>query len=55
MAKTIQARIETNKTSQSIVDNTDVLTIYSREPNKRNSIYIGNLTWVGVNNVIVFY
>ena len=44
MAKTVQARIDSNKTSQSITS--QCLSIYSREPNKRNSVYIGNMTWV---------
>lgn len=47
VAKMVQSRIDTNQTSQSIV--TQCLSIYSREPNKRNSVYIGNMTWVSGN------
>lgn len=46
MAKTVLSRIETNKTSQSSLENSDMRTIFSRDPNKRNSVFIGNLTWV---------
>jgi cleavage and polyadenylation specificity factor subunit 6/7 len=44
IAKTVQARIESNKTSQSFSPS-QLLTIYSRDPNKKNSIFIGNMTW----------
>ncbi len=45
MTRTVQARIENNKTSQGVMGNGGTL-IYSREPNRKNSIFIGNLTWV---------
>lgn len=48
MAKTVLSRIETNKTSQSSFENSDMKTIFSRDPNKRNSVFIGNLTWVSL-------
>ncbi|XP_019850622.1 PREDICTED: cleavage and polyadenylation specificity factor subunit 6-like [Amphimedon queenslandica] len=44
VAKTVQARIESNKTSQSI-GGTHSRSIYMRDPNKKNSVFIGNLTW----------
>ncbi len=43
MTRTVQARIEKNKTSQGVVGSG---LAYSREPNRKNSIFIGNLTWV---------
>ena len=46
MARTIQSRIETNKTSQSSFENSDMKTMFSRDPNKKNSVFVGNLTWV---------
>ena len=56
MAKTVQSRIETNKTSQSSFENSDIKTIFSRDPNKRNSIFVGNLTWVSIMFVwLVFF
>ena len=45
MARTVQARIVANKTSQG-VGGTMGPNIYAREPNKALSFYIGNLTWV---------
>lgn len=45
MAKMVQARISANRTSQSI-DMGGGLSIYSREPNRKSSVFIGNLTWV---------
>lgn len=45
MAKTVQARIEANRTSQR-QPNAKGPNIYAREPNRKNSIFIGNLTWV---------
>ena len=45
VARTVQARIESNKTSQSI-GGTHSRSIYMRDPNKKNSVFIGNLTWV---------
>ena len=45
MTRTVQARLESNKTSQGILGSGGSL-IYSREPNRKNSIFIGNLTWV---------
>ena len=45
MAKTVQARISANRTSQSI-DTGAGFSIYSREPNRKCSVFIGNLTWV---------
>lgn len=53
VAKTVQARIESNKTSQSIAA-TQYLSIYSREPNRRNSVYIGNMTWVRLHLLYQF-
>ena len=44
MTRTVQARIESNKTSQGVTSGGTL--IYSREPNRKNSIFIGNLTWV---------
>ena len=46
MARTVQSRIDSSKTSQGILSGGGS-TIYSREPNRRNSFFIGNLTWVG--------
>ena len=45
-AKTVQARIEANLTSQGVTSSNSGLTIFSREPNKKNSVYIGNMNWV---------
>ena len=58
MAKTVQSRIETNKTSQSSFENFDTKTMFSRDPNKKNSVFIGNMTWVSdpfcYNNISIF-
>ena len=45
-AKTVQARIEANLTSQGVTSSNSGLGIFSREPNRKNSIYIGNMNWV---------
>ena len=44
LARTVQARIEANRTS--IGATASGTTVYSREPNRKNSFFIGNLTWV---------
>lgn len=45
LAKTIQSRIEENKTSHSVHGKVG-LSIYARDPIRKNSIFLGNLTWV---------
>ena len=45
-AKTVQARIEANRTSQGVATSNSGLGIFSREPNRKNSVYIGNMNWV---------
>jgi len=44
MSRVMKARIESLKTSQSVMGVGTA--IYSREPNRKNAIFIGNLTWV---------
>lgn len=44
MARTVQARIEANRTSQG--GSSHGPNIYAREPNRLLSFYVGNLTWV---------
>jgi hypothetical protein len=46
-ARTIQARIDANLTSQGVTTSAGGLSIFSREPNRKNSVYVGNMTWVG--------
>lgn len=49
----VQARIDSQRTSQS-VSGLGGSTIYSREPNRKNAVFIGNLTWVsGTLNVLL--
>ena len=48
MSKTIQARIEANRTSHSIIGKVG-LGIYTRDPNRKNSLFMGNLTWVSIH------
>lgn len=45
-AKTVQARIEANLTSQGVSSSGSGLSIFSREPNRKNSVFIGNMNWV---------
>lgn len=45
-AKMVQARIDAHKTSHGGALPDSFLGIYSREPNRKCSIFIGNLTWV---------
>lgn len=45
-AKTVQARIEANLTSQSVSSSGGGLSIFSREPNRKNSVFVGNMNWV---------
>ena len=47
LARTVQARIEANKTSIGATASSGS-TLYSREPNRKNAFFIGNLTWVSV-------
>ena len=49
MSKTIQARIEANRTSHSIIGKVG-LGIYIRDPNRKNSLFMGNLTWVSIHH-----
>ena len=51
LAKTIQSRIEENKTSHSIHGKVG-LSIYARDPNRKNSIFLGNLTWVSAGGSV---
>ena len=41
----VRARIDSQRTSQS-VSGLGGTTIYSREPNRKNAVFVGNLTWV---------
>ena len=53
MARTVQARIVANKTSQGVGGPMGP-NIYAREPNKALSFYIGNLTWVREDLYLAF-